>query len=200
MMKYFHFHNLRTSENFDGELKSEQCQHLINDVQCRKRCLIGLSICWLHLLLQHNLRIKTSTIPNAGLGLFAIKTNTPDDDRQIVFRIGDQICPYNGQILTLNQHLDRYAQEAAPYSVKLYRKNGIQMYEDASLQRGIGSLVNHSCRKDNCRMSGRRDNTVVMVATKNIKNHSEILVNYGNEYRLNVRHTRSATNNRRLSL
>ena len=200
MVKYFHFHNLRSLANFDGELKSEQCQHIINDVQCRKRCLIGLSICWIHLLLEYNLRIKTSTIPNAGLGLFAIIKNTPDHDQQIVFRKDDQICPYNGQILTLNQHLNRYAKESAPYSVELHRKHGIQMYEDASLQRGIGSLINHSRLNDNCRMSIRRDNTIVLVATKNIKNHSEILVNYGRRYLFNVQHTRSATNNRRLSL
>jgi SET domain-containing protein len=152
------------------------------------------------LLIEYNLRIKTSTIPNAGLGLFAIINNTPDHDQQIVFRKDDKICPYNGQILTTNQHLNRYAEEPAPYSAKLYRQNGIQMYEDASLQRGIGSLINHSCRRDNCRMSVRRDNTIILIATRNIKNHAEILLNYGPDYRFNVQHIRSVTNNRRVSL
>lgn len=200
MVKYFHFHNIRTGENFDGELKSEQCQHHINGVQCKKRCLIGLSICWIHLLSNYHLRIKKSTIENAGMGLFVMVKNTPIDDERIVFRNGDKICSYNGEVLTLDEHLERYQRESAPYTAQLNRQNNIQMYEDASLQRGIGSLINHSVRKSNCRMSIGRGNTNSFVATKNIKNNQEIFVNYGKAYKFNVAHTKSATNNRRLSI
>lgn len=200
MVKYFHFHNLRSGEHFDHELKSEQCEHRIGNVQCRKRCLIGLSICWIHLLNNYNLRIKKSTIANAGLGLFAMIKNTPDDDHTVVFTKGETLCFYNGEILTLEQHLGRYNTEAAPYTAQLHRCNGIQMYEDASVERGIGSLINHSVRRFNCRMSITRDNTISFVATKDICNHCEILVNYGRSYKFNVLHTRSGTNNKRLSL
>lgn len=200
MVKYFHFHNIVSGNKFDGELKSDQCQHHINNVQCRKMCQIGLSICWIHLLSECHLRIKESTIDNAGMGLFALIKNTPNEDAQIVFREGDTICLYNGEILTLNQHLHRYEQESAPYTAELHRQNNIQMYEDASIQRGVGSLINHSVRNFNCRMSIKRNNTIAFIATKNIRNHSEILVNYGRRYRFNVAHTKSATNRKRLSI
>jgi SET domain-containing protein len=102
--------------------------------------------------------------------------------------------------LTLDEYLERYHRESAPYTAKLYRQNNVQMYEDASLQRGIGSLINHSGVRANCRMSIGCDNKILFVATKIIRNNTEILVSYGRSYRFNVAHTRSATNNKRLSI
>jgi hypothetical protein len=65
-----------SGNRFDGELKSDQCQHHINNVQCQKRCQIGLSVCWIHLLSECHLRIKESTIIDAGIGLFALIKKT----------------------------------------------------------------------------------------------------------------------------
>lgn len=200
MVKYFHFHNLRTGDNFDKELEGAQCQHNINGRQCRNRCLIGISTCWIHLLSNYKLRIKQSTIPNAGKGLFALVKNTLENDTRIVFEIGDCICEYNGEVITSYKQIERYHGESAPYSAKLHRQNNIQMYEDAAIKRGIGSLINHSTRNDNCRMSVRRDNTIALIATKRIRNHSEILLNYGRDYKFNVQHTRSETNYKRFSI
>jgi hypothetical protein len=54
MVKYFHFHYLRTGESFDEVLRGVQCQHQINGVQCRNRWVIGISTCWVQLLSNQN--------------------------------------------------------------------------------------------------------------------------------------------------
>lgn len=198
MVKYFHFHNTATGQNFDGKLVSDQCEHMMNGVRCKKRCQIGLGICWIHLLSKHHLRIKASNIENAGMGLFVIDKSKHVNE--IIFRRDQKICLYNGDVLDKYDHRERYGAETAPYSAELHMKDGIQMYEDASLRRGVGALINHSNKLDNCRMSVKTDNTIGIVATKNIRNNSEILLNYGTEYRLNSRNTRTATNYKRLTI
>jgi meiotically up-regulated gene 157 (Mug157) protein len=41
---------------------------------------------------------KKSTIPNAGMGLFAYDKTKADDE--IIFRPNDDICNYFGQVIT----------------------------------------------------------------------------------------------------
>jgi SET domain len=198
MVKYFHFHNTVTGQNFDGKLVSDQCEHMMNGIRCKKRCQIGLGICWIHLLSKHHLRIKASKIENAGMGLFVIDKSKDVDE--IIFRPNQKICSYNGEILELDTHLERYGEESAPYTAQLHKKENIQIYEDASLHRGVGSLINHSNKSDNCKMSIRKNNTIVITATKNIRNNSEILLNYGTTYRFNSRNTKTATNYKRFTI
>jgi len=69
MVKYFHFQTDDDRVNFHQKLESFQCTHIINNgQQCRKRCQIGLKMCWIHLLSEKHLRIKDSNISGAGKG------------------------------------------------------------------------------------------------------------------------------------
>jgi hypothetical protein len=53
MVKHFHFHNTNvgSERHFDEALQSYQCNHIKqnNGERCKKRCLIGLRKCWIHL-------------------------------------------------------------------------------------------------------------------------------------------------------
>jgi hypothetical protein len=192
MVKYFHFH---TAEglHFDAPLISSQCEYINeNDTQCKNRCLIGLTLCWIHTEKIYKCKIKDSTIENAGKGLFAYD-KTKDND--IIFRPGDVICGYNAEVITEDEINERYGDYTSPYGIKL-NKN---LYEDGALYRGLGTLCNHvNASKANAKLSlSNRINRVQIKATKNIRNNKEIFVNYGNEYLFNEEGVEYSTNNKK---
>ena len=57
---------------------------------------------------------------------------------------------------------------------------------DGALKRGLGTLINHQPKhKANTRFSvARNRQNVHLVATKKIRNHKEMFVNYGKTYKL----------------
>ena len=174
-MSYFHFQN--DEVNFNEKLQSQRCEFLKrNNQRCKNRCLIGLELCHVHTKSQLHLQIKKLTIPDAGKGLFAVGLSN-----EIVFRVGQKIVDYNGEIIDEDELDERYGDGTGPYAVKLHRN----LYEDASVFRGTGSLANHTNRKTkiNARLSIKRNNTCQLICfKKNIKSGDEILVDYDNEY------------------
>ena len=83
---------------FQCALQCQQCSAATAaGAQCRKRACVGVPECWVHLLRDHSLRVKASTIPGAGLGLFAVKRGAAAD--AILFRPGDKITDYAGEIV-----------------------------------------------------------------------------------------------------
>jgi hypothetical protein len=144
--------------------------------------VIGLPYCWTHLLSEKNLRIKASTLPDAGKGLFAQKKNAGTD---IIFRKDDSIIQYQGQEIDGNQLQMRYDDFTAPYGIQLNKGK----FEDGACKRGAGNLVNHassSSGKVNAQfVIDTRRNRVVLKAIKNIRNDTEIFVNYGRDYGFN---------------
>ena len=72
-----------------------------------------------------NVSVKTSTIKNAGQGLFANKA----------FNKGDIIIPYTGDNLTHAQYTQKYPNENAEYVLKLSKDH----YIDAIHPSNIGS-------------------------------------------------------------
>ena len=78
---------------------SHPCSSLNKKGQpCRLRTKRG-DKCWTHLLMHDQLRIKPSTIPGAGLGLFAGKD----------FKKGDRIALYTGPMLETDKASGTYA-------------------------------------------------------------------------------------------
>ena len=66
--------NLRTSLAFDCELQCNQCTATKKaGGRCKNRVCIGTSVCHVHRK-ELEVKVKKSTIPNAGKGLFATKT------------------------------------------------------------------------------------------------------------------------------
>lgn len=82
--------------HFKVALESMQCKDRVkNDAQCKNKTVMGSSHCYSHLLYRYKLRIKTSDLENAGLGLFAMDPMTMDN-KAVIFRKGDTIIEYAG--------------------------------------------------------------------------------------------------------
>ena len=115
-------------------------------------------------------------------GLFAMDTNK--EPNEIVFREGQTIVQYEGDILDVNEINRRYGVDTAPYAVDI--RNG---FIDSACFRGIGSLINHAPEAQaNCRFSFPRGGGLQIKATKNIRNERELFLNYNKGATGNVRY------------
>ena len=166
-------------QQFSGELESEQCEgKTINGSQCKRTTVIGTRWCYSHLLKFKHLRIKKSTLPNGGVGLYCVDCSTEND---IVFRAGYKIISYDGELIDKVELEDRYGNYTAPYGIQINKDK----FEDGALHRGVGTLVNHKAHSQSNARFGVSRNRVVLIATKNIRSNTEIFVCYGREYRFN---------------
>lgn len=162
---------------FNCQLQSEQCVGTAkNGNQCRKRCVIGVNLCWQHLLKEKQVRIKDSQF---GKGLFAM--NKRKEPNEVIFRNNQTIVQYNGEIIDREELIERYGNNTAPYTVQVREDE----YSDGSCRRGVGTLVNHATgNRVNARFSYGR-NGIQIKATKNIRNGQEIFINYNQGVRNN---------------
>ena len=137
--------------------------------------------CWLHLQRENHLQIMPSTINGAGSGLFVRDPLKSAND--IIFWRGDKIVDYLGERITREQLDARYGQYTAPYAIG----HGRDFYEDSACFRGAGSLINHKPRQfANVAFHwSDAEHKFEIYATRNIRNFSELFVDYGREYELN---------------
>ena len=158
--------------------------------RCNNKTVIGSPYCWIHLMNIKHLRIKESNIRNAGKGLFVMDRTA--EDNAIIFHRGETIIFYHGEIINRDELERRYRNKTAPYGIQIYQNR----FEDAALERGPGSLLNHTTEDNaNCEFSISRNNKrnpnlnhlIYLKATKNIRNGQELLVSYGSDYRFNER-------------
>lgn len=158
-------------------LHCTQCTGTRKDRQrCTRRSCIGTPYCWMHLLIEKKLRIKTSTIAGAGKGLFAMDKHAPAN--AVIFPKGRKVIVYDGEIVNQDTLNARYGQFTAPYAIHEF---GTTI--DAACRRGVAALSNHSSRNANARLAFSRANKEFMlIATRSIKNGDEILCNYGRAY------------------
>ena len=194
MPKKFVF-SVNDHQRFEGKLHTGRCSGTTKTGErCKRNCIIGFEYCYLHLEKEQQLRIKDSTIPQADKGLFAMNKNKDDDE--IIFRAGDTITRYNGQVITQQQRRQRYGNKTAPYAVNVGNK-----VIDAALKRGVGSLANTRPSKNNATLSVYTRNNqpfASIKATKTIRNGDEIFNSYGGmQYKLNERGVYFATKNSR---
>jgi hypothetical protein len=178
MPKYFHWH--APNNEWDEELAKFRCEGINkNGTQCKRSVIIGLPLCFQHTASVYHLKIKPSTIPNAGLGLFAYDRTKADNE--IVFKPGDDICNYFGEVVTKEILDERYGDHTAPYGIVVSANQN--KYEDTALQRGIGSLINHKVKsRTNCKFVNNY-HFIKIRSHKNIRNGVELFINYGNDYR-----------------
>jgi hypothetical protein len=195
MVKYFHYHIPDLDIWYDHPVESVRCEEIKpNGQRCRKKCVIGSPNFSIHLKYKHFLVILDSEIPGAGKGLYVWDPHKGEDD--VVFKKGDRICYYNGEVLTEEQFNERYPARnyTAPYTVELHN----HQYEDGALQRGVGALINHKpSRHCNCKLSIGRNNRAQIIATKTIRNYEELFCNYGRGYKFNENGLETSTNNRK---
>jgi len=187
-MKYYHFK--KGEKEYSQQLESSQCIRIKDDGhQCRNRVVIGGNLCHVHRKSVLHLTIKPSTIAEAGDGLFCFK---PKAKSNIVFKKGDKICDYNGEIINGEVLYERYGDGNSDYAMELFH----QLYEDASVKRGLGSLANWKKNHANAKLSIKRNNRAQLLATKNIRHDDEIFLAYSRSYRLG-KNDISKTNSRK---
>ena len=208
MPTYFHFwydnpHRPNDEVIFNGQLESHRCSYIMtNRQQCKRRCVIGLPCCHSHLPVKYHIEVKNSLIPHSGKGIFVIDKSRPAG--AIIFREGDNICPYYGELINQATLDRRYGPRqpnnpenelTAPYAVGVNRGQ----YEDAALKRGVGSLINHKPRRlCNCRLGNpNAQNHISIKAITNIRNGEELYLDYGNAYRLHTPYLHYDTNHRK---
>ncbi len=174
---------------FECAVQCQQCTGVsANGAQCKKRACIGVPKCWMHLLKDHSLRVKPSTIAGAGKGLFAMKRGAPPN--AVVFKKDAKIIDYYGDVIDQETLVNRYGDYTAPYGTQIGTGN---RYENAACRRGVGALANHKGTGHNARLAYRLHPTaaVLLKATRPIRNGQEVFVNYGRDYLMNeagVRH------------
>ena len=172
---YFSFYDPQFNRIFYSRMVSGRCRaNTKRGTQCRKRCCIGIEYCHSHLPIVKKLTIKKSTIPNAGQGLFAHKENGANNE--IIFRTGQTIIPYEGEIIDNDERYERYREYTAPYGLQINENEAV----DAATHRGVGSLANRNPGHNNARFTiDNRNHRGVLKATRNIRQDQEIFVSYG---------------------
>ena len=193
MPTYFHFHSNNT--NFDEQLDTDQCNYSPNNKRCKNRVCIGLNYYWLHTRKILHLKVTDSIIHKAGVGLFAF--NSKQNDNAIIFKSGDKICDYNGEIIDEEEKERRYGNKTGVYTLQI-NNNG--RYEDGAIHRGIWTLLNSPSgtqHKVNCRFSIGKDKKAHIVATKNIRNNEELFISYGRSYKFNESNVNTSTNHKK---
>jgi hypothetical protein len=166
-------HEGAVDTHFTCQLHCERCQGRRADgTRCTRRVCMGLQHCWQHTVRDLHLRIKPSGMAGAGKGLFA--ESRDHLEHEWVFRPGDKIVKYYGDVLTEEQVDHRYGEGTAPYAWTVG-----QNVVDAACRRGIAAFANH---KPQSRANAKLAKNGYLVATKNIKNGSEIFVSYGRDF------------------
>ena len=185
-MVYTFVYSVNGHVTFSGNLQGRRCiGHCRNGRRCSRRSVIGCPYCYQHLKSDRHLRIKPSTIHNAGKGLFAEdSTQAPN---AIIFRRDDDIIEYIGETIDRAELNRRYHHHTAPYALQVRGDNNNPLYIDAATIRGVGSLSNHRAgHHQNARLVVNfQNNTARLRATKNIRNGEEIFVSYGHQYDVN---------------
>lgn len=191
-MPYKFQYIVNNQKKFEANLKKERCTHInpTTGNQCKRYITIGLPVCYQHLAMDDNLKIKKSTIPNGGKGLFAYDGT---NDNNIVFKKDEKIAQYKGEHLNDKTLTNRYGDFTAPYAVKVKKNNFI----DSAIERYTASLINSvkgTKKIKNVKLANPTNDGKIFVKTvKNIKNGEELLTSYGRDYKFNEPGVKSKT-------
>jgi hypothetical protein len=110
-----------------------------------------------------------------------------------LFKKGNVICEYGGEVIPYAELDDRYGEFTGPYAIMQLSNQTVQ---DCACKRDVGSIANSANLKKNNNaefyVSTNPRRQVKLRAKKNIFNNTEIFVDYGNEYIMhepNVHHS-----------
>ena len=149
----------------------QQCSARTRGHRCKHRTLRG-TLCYQHLIKLKQLRIKKSTLPGAGFGLFGTKP----------FHRGEKVAPYSGDVVVSNdpEFGDDYTlqiKRSPPTFITARRTNtGEGRYANAR-NRGLGQGYNNAQL-----IFDARAQEANVKATKTIPTGTEITVAYGAQY------------------
>ena len=155
--------------------KVVQCSgHTLSGARCRRRTS-RTNLCYAHLEKEQHLRIKKSTIPGAGMGLF---TTVPR-------RAHRMVAPYTGEYVTKPQ--DNFGGD---YVISLNAPPDAPPFKYVDARKttdGAGRFANNARSRDrrtnNSHLSANRNSREgKVVASRNIPANTEILARYGHNY------------------
>lgn len=180
--------NIRTSLAFDCTLQCNQCTATKKaGGRCKNRVCIGTTVCHVHRK-ELGVKVKKSTLPNAGKGLFATKT----------FNKNSVIGEYSGENVSEAEIGRRYGKskhDNVPYGLGANNAKGRVL--DSACRRSVMSLANsgRSRMQSNAKFSDRikPNGTINVRATKKIKAGAEIKIWYGTDYWRTTKNSRHST-------
>lgn len=161
-----------------------RCTYIHPDTNKRCKLTLGLypKYCHVHTMLIENLYISKSNIENGGNGLFV---------GPLGFKKGDIIGKYSEPWMKLKyKSLDKRENLDTSYlfcedGKKNQKEGDIICYDGIDIRSTIVRNANDahgSPFKNNCTFDITKSGYVYVVASRNIRPHKEIFVNYGNEY------------------
>lgn len=203
MPKCFRYKEKYYDEEYDVEelhefrcyLESKQCEARSRyDARCRNTVIMGLPYCHAHAKIIYQVHISNSDyVGRDKRGLFAY---APKAENEIVFRRGDVLFTFKGQVRSGAQMARRYGdldQVIPPYAIKI----SADRYIDAACERSIASMINHAPVRDSNVVLGKKRRggafrtrprqpiqDIEVIANKTIYHGDEILTNYGPGYRV----------------
>ena len=189
MPKTFNFYESNQDQDprFSCKLQSQRCvsAKASGKGRCGNKTVMGVPVCWIHLLKDHKLRIAKSRIAEAGKGLFATKSRSINPNPQrtaenLVFRRDEKIIEYVGDRIDGDEMANRYGNQTAPYSLETKKDHIV----DAACKRGAAAFANHKpFAQANARFSRSPDGKIWIRATKHIYDGDEIYLYYGSSYK-----------------
>lgn len=150
---------------------TKRCAHIGDQGRCKRMTTSTHPYCGPHTRLHFGVSVRKSSIPKAGMGLYAEKA----------FEVDDRIVEYTGEKLTTDQYERRYkTEQLGSYGLALSEKYVI----DA--RRTDAGVARYACDYHG---SGQKPNAeyvnfggrVWIVATRRIKPGEEIFTDYGED-------------------
>jgi len=163
----------------DKPLFVEQCIGFIPGIgQCGRKIARLQPFCNECYPNYYYVQVRKSTIPGAGFGLFCNEAGVKEGD--VVFKEGNFIAPYFGEILTKKQFDKRYEGSVSC----VYTMMEDEVYYDSCLYRGATAYSNDSS------ISGIEPNAyfdkfediIGIVASRDIVQGEELFTTYGDDY------------------
>ena len=145
--------------------------------RCKNRTCKQYPYCWIHLKSLDKLQIKKSTIAGAGEGLFYVGKKPFPKDKNVALYSSKQVYktkPSNSNYVlqvSANQYIDGRD-----------RSNFVGRYINSSKHSGKQSNVRFSKTTTVKEVKGRK--AVPIVSTKKIPPKTELLLNYGKDYKI----------------
>jgi hypothetical protein len=182
MPKIFSFESLNPTKSFSCVLNSTQCTSKTKTgIRCKRKCITPFEFCPTHLALKTHLKVRNSTIPGAGKGLFAF--NYGDKlNKTIVFHTNETIISYNGENVSQSKLNKRYGNKTGPYALCFIKNRRSTNCIDAACLRGAASFINSpssSRFQSNASLEFDANQKIFfIVAERDIKNGEEIFWEY----------------------
>ena len=134
-------------KSFQGHLKFFSCPASSSDgLRCPRGSFIHAPFCRFHLRSELGLDVDTSTVPDAGRGLFSLFSRSK----------GDHLVEYAGDVISSAECDRRYPHDTL--GVYCFRVSS-SIVIDSALYRGVGALANGSRR-------GQRPNACLVPNTR----------------------------------